>query len=277
MAKNKADQQTSEAARQLEMIFRSLDNYGRGAPNITTLGSQSVTAPSGSDSNPKVDPVKVNSTQQQQGPTNTRSPLGMAPSVLSLAAALAKDPQLAQAAGLMGLANQAAKPNANIESLAPSFLGQVGSLTQTPVLGQIATALGIAQNGLSTPSIMGILGMVNPTIGLAGLMNSIAGNPIGNVFDTLRNSLVSNPNSINSLAASGVSTFSQAYNSVNDRQVNDYDTEGMDRLAASFSGSSERNGGNNRGGGNSSAQGTGNTSTSGANSTRTGGDSRNSY
>jgi hypothetical protein len=223
-----ASNQSTQASIQLDLIFKSLDAYGRGDAKLSTLDSSSVTAPKGANSNPSLDPVQVNKTSA------TRRAAQMAPSLMSLAAALAKDPQLGQAAGLVGLGVRAAQPGVTAASLAPSFLGTVGNLTNTPVLGQIATALNIADKGITTPGAMGILGMFNPAMGLAGLVNSIAGNPIGTVADSIRDSLVSNPNSINSLANAGVSVTQQAYNNINQNQVDDMDTESMDRLMESL-------------------------------------------
>ena len=97
---------------------------------------------------------------------------------------------------------------------------------------------------------MGLLGLANPAIGLAGLMNSIAGNPIGDFADSIRNSFVSNPNSINSLASAGVGITQQAYNSINQNQVNNMDTAAMDSLMNSLSKSPT---GSGNGGGNTSA------------------------
>lgn len=273
--------QKTDAQRQLDEIFASLSGYSKGAPYISTLSESSITAPAGSSSTPRIDPVAFRAPSKT--PVNG---MAMAPSIMSIAAALTKNPEMAQAAGLLGLMNRATAPDATIQSVAPSFLSQAARFTNTPVLGQIATVLGVAQNGLSVPGAMSLLGLVNPAIGLAGLVNSIAGNPIGSIADSIRNNVVSNPNSINNLASAGVSIPSQAYNSVNNNQVNNMDTETMDRFTASLSGpdnesESNRGSGNGSGSGNSqgssSAEGTGNTSTSGANASRTGGDNRNSY
>ena len=234
----------SETSKQLAIIFQALDGYKSGSPKISTLGSSSISAPKGATSSPQLDPV-----QFDKSAVSSKS-VQMAPSIMALAAAITKDPQLAQAAGLAGLGVKAAQPGVTAASLAPSFLGTVGNLTNTPVLGQIATALSFANNGVTTPGVMGLLGLANPAIGLAGLMNSIAGNPIGDFADSIRNSFVSNPNSINSLASAGVGITQQAYNSINQNQVNNMDTAAMDSLMNSLSKSPT---GSGNGGGNTSA------------------------
>lgn len=240
----------SETSRQLAIIFQSLDGYKTGSPTISTLGSSSVSAPKGATSSPQLDPVKFDKSAL------TSKSVQMAPSIMALAAAITKDPQLAQAAGLAGLGVKAAQPNISVASLAPSFLGQIGGLTGTPVLGQLATALSFMNNGVTTPGVMGLLGLSNPAIGLAGLVNSIAGNPIGDFADSIRNSFVSNPTSINSLASAGVGITQQAYNSINQNQVNNMDTAAMDSLMASLDKSPTKpvnNSGYGNGGGNTSA------------------------
>lgn len=241
--------QETETSKQLALIFQSLDGYKSGRPQISTLGSSSLSAPKGATSSPQLDPVRVDKTAA------TNKAVQMAPSLISLAAALTKDPQLAQAAGLAGLGVRAAQPNVSLASLAPSFLGQVGNITGTPVLGQLATALNFMNNGVTAPGVLGVLSMANPAFGIAGLVNSIAGNPIGSIADSIRDSMVSNPNSINRLASSGVGITSQAFNSINQNQVNDMDTVSMDRLMASLDKSPTKpvnnsgSGGGGRGGG----------------------------
>lgn len=239
----------SETSRQLAIIFQSLDGYKTGSPTISTLGSSSVSAPKGATSSPQLDPVRVDKT------VATNKAVQMAPSLMAFAAAITKDPQLAQAAGLAGLGVKAAQPNISVASLAPSFLSQIGNITGTPVLGQLATALSFMSNGVTAPGVLGVLSMANPAFGIAGLVNSIAGNPIGSIADSIRDSMVSNPNSINRLASAGVGITQQAYNSINQNQVNNMDTAAMDSLMNSLSKSPTGSG--NRGGSNSPGDGMG--------------------
>ena len=221
-----------EAIRQLNMIMQSLGGYRNGNPNISSLSESSVTAPKESTSSPRIDPVNTQA-QSKEASTNNTANVNRALGWAGLAAALAGDPSAAQAIGLTRTGVALADPNRSIESKVPGAVSLAGMLTGTN-LGGLAGLAGMALNGVSTPGLMGLLGMVNPAIGIAGLANSLAGNPIGEAGTRVGNTF-GNPNSVAAAEAAGVSRVAQAYNAVNNSQT-DKDTAGMDRLSASLSG-----------------------------------------
>jgi hypothetical protein len=143
-----------------------------------------------------------------------------------------QDKGLGSLATLAGLAKALSNPNASIQSVAPSFLGAMAKLTNTPALGQVAGVANMAFNGVSAPGILGLMSAVNPAFGMLGLVNSLFGNPIGASTTALSNTM-SNPQSMSSLNALGVSNAEQAYNAANDWQGS-MDTATMDSLMSAL-------------------------------------------
>jgi hypothetical protein len=203
---------------ELLALLKLLEQYNAGVVNSGRSG--------GSDAS-----------SSSSGSSSTRTPsqgeisrgLGMTATMSGLAGNLAQDQNLGQFAGILGLASAVSRPNASIQSVAPSVLGLAG-------LGQLGSLASMANNGITMSNTLGLLAsVVNPAFGIVGAFNNLLGNPLGGAAESLGNTL-GNPGSMNSLSNAGVSYAEQLGNSLNQSQIG-MDTEAMDSLTASLSGS----------------------------------------
>lgn len=185
-------------------------------------------------------------TSQRPAPANNQSQADMSRGLsnasvgLNLGAQLGQDQNIGQFAGILGLAAALSNPNATIGSVAPAALGAAG-------LGQLASVASFANSGITSSNVLGLLGMtVNPAFGLLGLVNSIAGDPIGKEVvkktgnsgkgDSGLGATASNPNSVGIASDAGVSVGHQIANSNDQNQSGGYDTEAMNNLIGAIMG-----------------------------------------
>jgi len=205
---------------QLLALMKAVASYGTGNVELTTLGGNSNTSPhdAGTSAVSNTGTIGVSPTVG----------LGMASQAVSMAATLGQDPGLANVSSALGLAAaiSQAVDNPNTANVAQA-VAQGLSIAGVPGIG---LATGIATQGFNTSTALGLMGMVNPAFGLAGIANSIAGNPIGAAVEGLGNTL-GNPNSMGLAEQAGISFGQQMANAINQSQSEQgYDTEGMQGL-----------------------------------------------
>lgn len=205
---------------QLMALMKAVASYGTGNVELTTLGGNSNTSPHDTGTSPV-------STTGTIGVSPTVG-LGMASQAVSMAATLGQDPGLSNVSSALGLAAaiSQAVDNPNTANVAQA-VSQGLSIAGVPGIG---LATGIATHGFNTSTALGLMGMVNPAFGLAGIANSIAGNPIGAAMEGLGNT-IGNPNSMGLAEQAGISFGQQIANAIDQGQSEQgYDTEGMQGL-----------------------------------------------
>jgi len=271
----------TKSSPELDELIKLLQQYAAGKLDLTTLKNNTISSSQSKQANQSpVSSSGIATAANPAGVSNSFS--GVSPSLAgnlgNLASALSGNPAYGQAGAAYGL-TQGALSEANRPI---GFASLAASLGNVPGLGTAAGLASMGVNGFSAAGILGLLGAtVNPAFGLAGIANSLTGNPLGRVGETLAGRTV--PNS---------SYAEQIGNAVNNSQIG-YDQDSMQNLVDSIQAESAAQtensalggyetdsgsgGSSNSSSANNSGTGTGNASQSGAGASQTSGDNRSSY